>query len=70
VVFAGIRKVFVPEKGKAAERVVALGRRADGKVEITDGLAVGDLYVDRPPPTLVPGAPIAAEGEPSNGGSR
>jgi membrane fusion protein, multidrug efflux system len=61
VVFAGIRKVFVPAQGKAGERLVVTGRRIDGKVEITEGLAAGDLYIADPPPTLVPGTPIAVE---------
>jgi RND family efflux transporter MFP subunit len=66
VVFAGIRKVFVPDKaGKAAERVVALGRRVDGKVEISDGLRIGDLYVEQPPAGLIPGALLRPESAPS-----
>jgi RND family efflux transporter MFP subunit len=67
IVFAGIRKVFVPQNGKAAERVVALGRKVDGKVEITDGLKARDAYVEQPSASLVPGTPIRVEGEPANG---
>jgi multidrug efflux pump subunit AcrA (membrane-fusion protein) len=70
VVFAGIRKVFVPDKGKAGERLVVTGRRLGGRVEIAEGLAAGELYIVDPPPTLVPGAPITIQSGPAENGSR
>ncbi len=47
--------------------MVVTGRRIDGKVEITDGLAAGDAYIVDPPANLVPGARIAIEGGAANG---
>jgi multidrug efflux pump subunit AcrA (membrane-fusion protein) len=70
ITFAGIRKVFVPVKEKAVERLVATGRRIDGRVEITDGLAVGDSYISNPPTNLVPGAPIRVEEGGAGGAAR
>jgi RND family efflux transporter MFP subunit len=71
VVFAGIKKVFVPERGRAGERLVVTGREIGSRVEITDGLKPGDAYVLDPPPSLVPGTPIRIEGDgASNGAGR
>lgn len=63
--FAGVRKVFTVADGKAAEKVVVVGRRFGGRVEIASGLALGDEIVLEPPPELVAGTPVraAAAGE-------
>lgn len=60
--FAGVRKVFVVDGGKAAERVVTLGRRSGDRVEIVSGLKPGDMFVPAPPPGLYAGAPVRVEG--------
>ncbi len=59
LVFAGLEKVIVPEGGKAVEKQVTTGRRSEGWVEVTDGIAVGDEYV-ADPGNLQTGQPIAA----------
>jgi len=48
IVFAGIEKVIVVEDGKARERTVTTGRRADGWIEIVSGLKRGDVVVLEP----------------------
>ncbi len=58
--FAGVRKVFVVADGKAVEKVVVIGRRFGGKLEITSGLALGDEIVLEPPPELVAGSAVRA----------
>lgn len=45
IVFAGIEKVIAVEDGKARERTVATGRRADDWIEIVSGLKAGDPVV-------------------------
>jgi RND family efflux transporter MFP subunit len=70
VTFAGIRKVFVPDKDKVGERLVVTGRRVDGRVEILEGLAIGAAYIADPPPALVPGARIRTEDAAGDGGSK
>jgi RND family efflux transporter MFP subunit len=70
VTFAGIRKVLVPDKGKAGERLVVTGRRVEGRIEIVEGLALGDPYIESPPPGLAPGMPIQPESAEANGGSK
>jgi RND family efflux transporter MFP subunit len=67
VTFAGIRKVFVPDGAKAGEKIVVTGRRIDGRVEVTAGLAPGDVFILDPPQSLVPGAPIAIEAGAADG---
>jgi len=57
--FAGLEKVIVPEAGKAVEKQVTTGRRAEGWVEVKDGIAVGDEYV-ADPGNLQTGQPIMA----------
>ncbi|HWN97541.1 MAG TPA: efflux RND transporter periplasmic adaptor subunit, partial [Methylomirabilota bacterium] len=48
IVFAGIEKVITVVEGKARERTVATGRRADGWIEIISGLKSGELVVLEP----------------------
>lgn len=43
VSFAGIKKVFVIENDAAVERLVKVGERVEGMVEITEGLKGGDV---------------------------
>lgn len=43
VSFAGIKKVFVIENGKASERVVKVGERVLNMIEITDGVKEGEV---------------------------
>ena len=40
--FAGVDKVWRVADGKVTEAVVQVGREADGLIEITDGLSIGD----------------------------
>lgn len=58
VVFAGIHKLIVEEKGAAGEKLVTLGRRIGGEVELLSGLRVGEAFVENPPPGLVLGTPL------------
>ncbi len=46
--FAGIEKVVIEREGKAVEKVVTTGRRGSDWVEITSGLAPGDMVVLNP----------------------
>lgn len=43
--FAGVQKVWLVADGKARQQTVRTGREADGKLEILDGLAAGDVIV-------------------------
>ena len=55
--------VFVVADGKAVRRTVTLGKRELGRVEITDGLAPGDLVVVRGIQRLRDGAEVRAGGK-------
>ena len=57
VTFAGIEKVLTVANGTAVEKRVRTGRRIDNRVEITEGVAVGDEVVLRPG-NLVAGEPV------------
>ena len=57
VTFAGIEKVILVKDGKSVERGVQTGRRDGDRVEITQGLAVGDVVVVQPG-NLVSGQPV------------
>lgn len=48
VTFAGIEKVIVVHDGKAVERRVRTGRRQESRVEIIEGVAVGEPVVVEP----------------------
>ncbi len=53
--FAGVDKVFVVQDGVAVERYVAVGRQAEGRVEVLSGLAAREVVV------LAPGGLKAGE---------
>jgi membrane fusion protein, multidrug efflux system len=55
--------VYVIRDGKAAQRVVTLGERLDGLVEITAGLAAGDMVAVEGAPYLSDGAPVRLAGD-------
>lgn len=57
VSFAGIEKVILVKDGKSLEKRIRTGRRVGSQIEITDGLAVGDLIVVDPG-NLVGGQPV------------
>jgi RND family efflux transporter MFP subunit len=61
VTFAGVEKVISVKDGRAVERRVVTGRRHLERVEITEGLAVGEPVVVEPG-NLVGGQPVAASG--------
>lgn len=48
VTFAGVQKVLTVKDGVAREQRVKVGRRADNRVEIIDGLRAGDMIVINP----------------------
>ena len=47
--------------GKAERRTVALGMRAPDAVQVTKGLAAGDVVVLDPPSALGSGAPVEVQ---------
>ena len=60
VVFAGIEKVLTIREGKAQERRVVTGRREKDRVEIVEGLKVGEpVVID--PGNLVGGRPVVVK---------
>lgn len=59
VSFAGIRKVYAIQEGKAIERTVVTGRTSDGLIEIVEGLQAGDEII-ADPTGLVVGQPVQA----------
>jgi len=48
VTFAGIEKVLVVQDGKAVEKSITIGRRADEWAEVTAGVNIGDMVVIEP----------------------
>jgi len=73
VTFAGVRKVFVVAEGKAADRLVVVGRTVGDRVEIVSGLKAGEPFVADPPAGLVAGTKVRVEtsgapGAPGGGG--
>jgi len=54
-------EAFVVTAGKAEKRTVSLGIEAADAVQVTDGLAAGDVVVLNPPAALGSGAPVAAQ---------
>jgi membrane fusion protein (multidrug efflux system) len=62
VVGEGLRHlVFVVKDGKAERRVVRIGQRQDGRVEIVEGLTPGEILVVRGVQRVRPGAPVVAK---------
>ncbi|MEW6719363.1 MAG: efflux RND transporter periplasmic adaptor subunit [Thermodesulfobacteriota bacterium] len=57
VTFAGLEKAFGVKDGRAVERKIRTGRRSGARVEILEGLAVGEEVV-LDPGNLVGGAPV------------
>jgi membrane fusion protein (multidrug efflux system) len=57
--------VYVVEDGKAMQRVVRIGERQPGAVEITDGLAVGEIIVTAGQMKLFDGASVRATATPA-----
>jgi len=57
VTFAGIDKLILVQDGKAVEKPVTLGRRADEWIEILSGVSVGDTIV-LDPGNLQSGQPV------------
>jgi RND family efflux transporter MFP subunit len=48
VVFAGVEKLLVAKDGKAHEQRVRTGRRIGDRVEILDGVSLGDMVITTP----------------------
>jgi RND family efflux transporter MFP subunit len=59
VTFAGVQKVLTVENGHASEQRIRTGRRDGERVEVLEGLAVGDIVI-RAPGDLVDGVPVLA----------
>jgi RND family efflux transporter MFP subunit len=59
VTFAGVQKVLTVENGHASEQRIRTGRREGERVEVLEGLAVGDIVI-RAPGDLVDGVPVLA----------
>jgi RND family efflux transporter MFP subunit len=57
-------EVFVVRRGKAEKVAVTLGVEAPDGIQVTSGLAAGDVVVLDPPPSLASGAPVDVQ----NGG--
>ena len=59
IVAEGPRQIaFVVKDGKIERRIVMIGQRLDGKVEVIDGLAVGDVIVVRGVQRVRNGMPV------------
>lgn len=72
VVFAGVRKVFSVQDGKAVEHLVEVGERREGVVEIVSGLegvesvvVKGASRLTRRAPVVVAGGVVGGAGGPS-----
>lgn len=65
ITFAGMEKIFLVKDGKAAEKNIAVGRRAGGFIEVLGGVKAGDLVVLNPG-ALQNGQPVTvdASGQP------
>ena len=60
ITFAGIEKIFLVKGGKAVEKNIATGRRAEGFIEIIGGVKPGDLVVVNPG-SLQNGQPVTLD---------
>lgn len=65
--FAGIVKVYAIVDGKAEERRVKTGVRRDGRVEILDGVKVGETVATSSLGQLATGTAVTLQAEPRNG---
>jgi multidrug efflux pump subunit AcrA (membrane-fusion protein) len=45
--FAGVYKVWLVKDGHARQQTVRIGREADGRIEILEGIAAGDTIVSK-----------------------
>jgi RND family efflux transporter MFP subunit len=61
VTFAGVEKVLSVKDGKVVEKRVTIGRRTAERLEILNGLAVGDPVIAQPG-NLVEGTPVRVAG--------
>ena len=61
VTFAGIVKVYVIANGKAEERRVTTGQRRDGRVEILEGVKVGETVATSGLSQLATGTAVAVQ---------
>jgi hypothetical protein len=61
-----VQKVFAIADGKTVEKVVQVGRTVADKLEITNGVRVGDEIVLAPPQGLVTGTPARAVAPPES----
>ncbi|MBI2164257.1 MAG: efflux RND transporter periplasmic adaptor subunit [candidate division NC10 bacterium] len=61
VTFAGIVKVYVIADGKAEERRVTTGQRRDGRVEILEGVKVGETVASSGLSQLATGTTVAVQ---------
>jgi RND family efflux transporter MFP subunit len=62
--FVGITKVFVVADGKARERVVRVGQKLDGAVEILEGVRPGEQVAASSLAQLYDGAPVRVVSRP------
>ena len=69
VSFAGIVKVYAIVEGKAEERRVKTGVRRDGRVEILDGVKVGETIATSSLGQLATGTAVTVQAGPRNGGA-
>lgn len=60
ITFAGLEKIFLVKDGKAAEKNIAIGRRAGDFIEVLLGVKPGDLVVLNPG-SLQNGQPVIVE---------
>jgi len=60
ITFAGMEKIFLVKDGKAAEKNIAVGRRAGDFIEVLGGLKPGDLVVLNPG-SLQNGQPVTVD---------
>jgi RND family efflux transporter MFP subunit len=60
VTFAGLEKIFLVKDGKAAQKNIAVGRRAGDFIEVLGGVKSGDLVVLNPG-ALQNGQPVTTE---------
>jgi RND family efflux transporter MFP subunit len=67
--FAGIVKVYAIVEGKAEERRVKTGVRRDGRVEILEGVKVGETVATSSLGQLATGTAVTVQSGPRNGGA-